>query len=145
MCFWMLAYVACCSVKFTNGLFCWTVVSQSSSAWNLVVVSSLLSKIMNISGGLSWMEWPQKPRRLNLFAPFSSFADWVVVVRAPGWLFPIMFPLVCCMFATIARTAPKISCSQLGSMIGSMVLVGWWLACWFMGGAIVGSVYIPMV
>jgi len=105
----MSVYVACRSMKLTNGLFCWTAVNLSSSAWNLVVASLLLSRMMKISGGFSWMDWPQKPSRLYLFAQLSSFADCVVVVRVPAVGIPSRLPLPCCMFATVAMMVPNIS------------------------------------
>jgi len=138
----MLVYVAFSKRKVDK----WVVGSQSSSAWNLVVVSSLLSRMMKISGGLSWIVWPQKPSRLNLFAPFNSFSDQVVAVRVPGWLFPIMVPLLlCCMLATVARTVPEISCNQPGSRISGMAPFGSFHTGGLLGGAIVGGVWIPTV
>jgi len=118
----MSAYVAWRKVKLTNGLLRWTAVSQSSNAWNFVVVSLLLSRMMKILGGLSWIEQPQNPNRLNLFIPSRSLADLVVDVRVPAMLIPFGVPLLCCILVTIARTVLEMSCSQLGSMSGGRVV-----------------------
>jgi len=100
---------------------------------------------MNISGRLSWMDQLQKPNRLDLFVPLSSLVDLVVVVRVPSGFAPFVVPVFCCILDTVASTVLEMSCSQLGSSSGGIVLVKFCPTFRFGGSAICVGVCMPRV